>query len=182
MLAPAATLVPTAPYLNTSTPIIASMSLQTACVLCLTLLLSPVSLVQAMTSKERQEFMNAIRPEAVRRAGQPVRFKVDRLNQDGDWVLMMGSVIAEPGKRIDWDLAQDCDPHLDKLLWVVAKRADSRWQVKHLFICSPEPPHWYLKQFGGFVWPCGIYKGLDDGGGQDLEEQCRHSRTGRPRR
>lgn len=91
-----------------------------------------------------------------------------------------GLILAEPGKRIDWDLAEGCHPDLDKLLWVVAKRTAGRWQAKHLFICASEPPNWYLEQFDGFVWPCGVYKGLNDGGGRDLEAQCRQSRRKYP--
>lgn len=131
----------------------------------------------AMTAQERRDFLEAIRPEATRQAGQEVRFKVDRLNQDGDWAVLVGSVMAAPGKTLDWAQASGCDPTLDKMLWVVARRSDKGWQVKHMTICASEPPYWYLKEYGGFVWPCGVYVGLTDGDGKPLDLQCRQQRA-----
>lgn len=137
---------------------------------------------QAMPQKERRELLDAIRPEAVRQAGgQAVRFKVDRLNRDGDWAMVIGSVEGVAGGPIDWHRATDCEPTLDKMLWVVARKDATRWSVVHLTICSPEPPYWYLEEYGGFVWPCGVYAGLHAGDGRDLAQQCRAARAALPR-
>lgn len=127
-----------------------------------------------MTTDERRRFLDDIRPAVARQAHQPVRFKVDRLNQDGDWALLVGELLPEAGKAMDWERA-DCDANLDKMLFIVARRGDKGWTTKHVFLCSPEPPYWYLDQFGGFVWPCGLYAGLDAGNG-DLQAECRKSR------
>lgn len=131
------------------------------------------SSVAGMSAEERRAFLDAIRPEVVAEAGQDVRFKVDRLNVDGNWAVLVGGILGAPGKLIDWSRARDCDPTLDKLLWVVARRTESSWKIKHLSICASEPPYWYLKQFGGFVWPCGVYAGLSANGEDDLELECR---------
>ncbi len=134
----------------------------------------------AMPAKERRELLEAIRPEAVRQAGgQAVRFRIDRLNRDGDWAMIIGSVEGEAGRPIDWHRAGDCEPTLDKMLWVVARKEATGWRAVHLTICSPEPPYWYLEEYGGFVWPCGVYAGLHAGDGQDLASQCRVAQAAR---
>jgi hypothetical protein len=133
----------------------------------------------ALSTQERRDFMDAIRPEAVRQAGQDVRFKVDHLNQDGDWVVLVGSVVGAPGKTIDWSLSPICGVELDKILWVVARRAGAAWQVKHMLICASEPPYWNLEPYGGLVWPCGVYADMKSSEGEDLEPLCRKQRSER---
>lgn len=125
---------------------------------------------------DRQAILDATRPVAAEMAGQPVRIKVDRLNIDRGWAVLVGDIVSATGKGIDWKLADNCDPDLDKMLWVVLRKSNESWHVKHLEICAPEPPYWYLKQYGGFVWPCGVYQGLDDGGAETLEKRCRSER------
>lgn len=138
------------------------------------LILAMVSISSfAMSKDERREFLDAIRPEASRKAGQTVRFKVERLNRDGDWAILVGSVLAEEGKAIDWGKAEDCDPNLDKLLWVVARKKQQNWKVEEMYICSPEPPYWNLKPKVDFSRPCGIYAGLEVTGDETAEQQCR---------
>lgn len=127
----------------------------------------------AMSQDERKEFLDAIRPEAAKKAGQPIRFKVSHLNRDGDWAVLVGSLMAEEGKTMDWDKAEDCDPNLDKLLWVIAKKGQHGWQVKQMDICSSEPPYWYLDPKVDFARPCGIYAGLQIAGDETAEDRCR---------
>lgn len=115
----------------------------------------------AFTKDERRDLLDAIRPEATRRAGQPVRFLVDRLNRKGEWALIVGELIAAEGSTMDWNKAKDCDPTLDKMLWIVAKKEKTGWKAKEMFICSPEPPYWYLVPQEAFTRPCGIYAGLE---------------------
>lgn len=128
-----------------------------------------------MSQDERREFLDAIRPEASKKAGQAVRFKVSKLNREGDWVVLVGSLLAEEGKTMDWGKADDCDPDLDKMLWVVAKRGPQGWTVKEMYICSPEPPYWYgyLNPKVAFARPCGIYAGLEISGSETAEQECR---------
>lgn len=127
----------------------------------------------AKEPSERQRILDAARPRAATAAGQPVRIKVDKLNVDGGWAVLVGEVVGAPGKTIDWGKATNCEAELDKMLWVVLRKRGVAWQVEHIDICASEPPYWYLEQFGGFVWPCGVYKGLDGPDGMALEAQCR---------
>lgn len=130
-------------------------------------------LAAAMNKEERQEFLDAIRPEAIRMAGQSVRFKVDRLNVEGAWAVLVGELMAQDGKAMDWNKAKYCDPTLDKMLWVVARKETSGWRVKEMFLCAPEPPYWNLEPRKAFSRPCGLYAGLEISGDETLEQQCR---------
>lgn len=129
---------------------------------------------------ERQAILDAIRPKASEEAGQAVRIKVDRLNVDGDWAVLVGSLVSASGQGMDWGLANGCHPDLDKMLWVVLQKTGGAWRVKHLDICASEPPYWYVEQYGGLVWPCGVYAGLQDGGEGTLERRCRQQARRRP--
>jgi hypothetical protein len=123
---------------------------------------------------ERAAILDAIRPVAAAQAGQPVRIKVERLNRDGDWAMLVGALVTPAGTGLDWRKARQCEPELDKLLWAVLRRdAAGAWQIRQLDICAPEPPYWNLEQFGGFAWPCGLYQGLQSAEGADLAAQCR---------
>lgn len=62
------------------------------------------------------------------------------------------------------------------MLFVVLNKKDN-WTVKHINICSPEPPYWYLEDDGGFVWPCGVYKDLEMDNNETLEAQCRREKN-----
>jgi len=139
----------------------------------LTLLFALIPTVtQAITPSERQDLLNAIRPEASRLAGQAVRIKVDTLNYQNNWAVLVGQLVPPQGKTLDWRKAQDCDPNLDKMLWVVAQKQASGWQVQEIFICSPEPVYWYLVPEEAFVRPCGIYAGLQTGQGATAQQEC----------
>jgi hypothetical protein len=129
-----------------------------------------------LRAAERRAVLEAIRPQAASRAGQAVKFRVERLNVDGDWALLTGELVSTAGGPLDWAKAKECHRELDKLLWVVLSRRAGRWQVKHLEVCATEPAHWSLEQFGGFVWPCGVYAGLQGPSGEDLQLAC----LGRP--
>lgn len=130
-----------------------------------------------LDAAERKALLDAARPPAAAKAGQPVRIKVDRLNVDSGWAVLVGSLVSPaPGKGgdIDWRLADGCHPALDKMLWVVLHKAGATWRVKHIDICASEPPYWYMEQYGGLVWPCGVYAGLEDGSEDGpLESRCR---------
>ena len=133
----------------------------------------------AVSPVERRAMLEAIRPAAARRAGQPVKFKVERLNVDGGWALLTGELVSARGGPLDWRRASECHVELDKLLWVVLARRAGRWQVRHLEVCATEPPHWALEPYGGLVWPCGVYAGLQGPTGEDLEAACRRERAAR---
>ncbi|MBP6750691.1 MAG: hypothetical protein KA144_13715 [Xanthomonadaceae bacterium] len=141
--------------------------------------LTIASAAAAKQPSERQQILDAARPRATTAAGQPVRIKVDKLNVDGGWAVLVGEVVGPPDKAIDWDKAPTCEAELDKMLWVVLRKRGAAWRVEHIDICASEPPYWYLEQFGGFVWPCGVYKGLDAPDGENLEAQCRLERKTR---
>jgi hypothetical protein len=131
----------------------------------------------SLAADDRSAVLDAIRPLASRQVGHTVRFKVDRFNQDSGWAVLVGKVVGPPDRPIDWERVDGCDPVLDKMLWVVLRKTDSRWQVKHLEICASEPPYWYLEDYGGLVWPCGVYAGLLDASGSTLEQRCRSRRN-----
>ncbi len=122
-----------------------------------------------VTPAERKEILDAARPAAEQLAGQPVKFKIDRLNVDSNWAVIYGELVNASGGPIDWEKARLCDADLDKSLWIVLAKTDARWRVAQIDICSPEPPYWYIRHFD---WPCGVYAGFDDGE-QALEQQCR---------
>lgn len=134
----------------------------------------------ALPPLERRALLDALRPQAAQRAGQPVKFVVERLNVDGDWALLTGALVSASGGPLVWSKAAECHPELDKLLWAVAARQGGAWQLKHLEVCATEPPHWTLEQFGGFAWPCGLYAGLEGPTGQDLAAACRRDRAAQP--
>ena len=136
-------------------------------------ILLPAS-VRALEPGERRLLLDAARPVAAKMAGQPVRIKVDRLNKDGDWAVLVGNLVGQPGKEIDWGLS-DCHEELDKMLWVVMRRSGNAWRVKHIEICASEPPYWYMEQYRGEEWPCGVFAGLDAGHG-DMARECRKER------
>lgn len=127
----------------------------------------------APSPSERRALLEAIRTLAANRTGQPVKFKVERLNVDGKWALLTGELVSTTGGPLDWHKVRECQPELDKVLWVVLARRSGRWQVKHLEVCATEPPHWTPEQFGGLVWPCGVYAGLQGPTGDDLQVACR---------
>lgn len=126
---------------------------------------------------ERAAILDAARPMASTMAGQSIRFKVDRLNVDENWAVLVGETVSATGKGIDWRLAEGCEPELDRMLWVVLNKHNSDWEVKHINICASEPPYWYLEDYGGFVWPCGVYAGLEDGRPGTMEGRCRKQRA-----
>ena len=125
------------------------------------------------TPTERRALLEAVRPQAAQRAGQAVKFMVHRLNVDGDWALLTGELVSTTGGSLNWRKARECQPELDKGLWVLLSRSADRWKVQRLEICATEPPHWSLDQFGGLVWPCGVYAGLESATGEDLQAACR---------
>lgn len=138
----------------------------------------------ALDAAERMRILDAARPRAAGLANQIVRIKVDILNVDSGWAVLVGSLVGAPGKAMDWTLADNCNPHLDKMLWVVLQKEQRSWQVRHIDICASEPPYWDMSQYQGETWPCGVFAGLEDGGGDDddiaagltMEQRCRRQR------
>ncbi|MCB9495527.1 MAG: hypothetical protein H6686_01390 [Fibrobacteria bacterium] len=126
----------------------------------------------------RKQILDAIRPEAARQAGQPVLIRVDRLNLDHDWAILVGELVTVAGGDLDWSKARGCQLDLDKMLWAVVHRTGSTWRIEQLEICACEPPYWYLGD-KPLDWPCGVYDSLSDGAGGDLATKCRLQR-GKP--
>lgn len=135
-------------------------------------------LAQTLTAEERRSILDAARPVAAEEAQQPVRIKVERLNVDGGWAVLVGELVSPAGKALDWNKT-DCHPDLDKMLWVVLHKTRKEWRVRHIEICASEPPYWYLEQYGGIVWPCGVYAGLERGGAGTIEDECRRRKKNR---
>lgn len=122
---------------------------------------------------ERRVILDTIRPFAEKILKQEVRFRVDRLNVDSNWALLVGELVPKEGAKLDWSQAKhQCDPNLDKMLFAVLAKTDGRWRIAQLNVCASEPPYWYFEEMGGFAWPCGVYAGLSDGR-KDLESECR---------
>lgn len=134
------------------------------------------SSTHALDPALRKQILDAVRPPAAAKAGQPVLIRVDRLNVDGDWAVLVGNLLSKAGTDLDWEKAKDCHPDLDKMLWAVARRSGTTWKVQQLDICASEPPYWYLAD-KPLTWPCGVYEGLTDGGGTDLAQLCRQKRN-----
>jgi hypothetical protein len=132
-----------------------------------------VNASSALTKQERREFLDAIRPIAAMKAGQPIRFKVLNLNIDSGWAVLFGELMGEEGRAMDWSKAKGCDENLDKLLWVVAQRHGQGWRIKEMSVCSPEPPYWSLNPEAAYSLPCGIYAGLKITGSTTAEDECR---------
>ena len=133
----------------------------------------------AVDRRERALLLNAVRPKAAALAAQPVRIKVDRLNVDRGWAMLVGELRGVGNEHLVWSKAHGCEPELDKMLWVVLRQSGGRWTVNQIEICASEPPYWYLERYGGFVWPCGVYTGLQIGGGDTLEKECRRQKRER---
>ena len=131
------------------------------------------SVVVEVKPQERRAILDASRPQAAAMAGQAVRFKVDRLNVDRGYAILVGELVGAPGKQIDWGWADSCHADLDKMLWVVLRKQRGSWNVLHMEICASEPPYWYMEQYGGLVWPCGVYAGLRAFAEETLEMACR---------
>ncbi len=142
-----------------------------AFVLCAGLVGSPADAVQP---EDRRSILDAIRPVAAGRVARPVKIKVDILNVDSGWAVLVGELVSSSGAPLDWS-SSECHPDLDKMLWVVLKKSAGTWKVRDMDVCASEPPYWYLdSSHGGLVWPCGVYAGLDAGGEDGpLEQQCR---------
>ncbi len=134
-----------------------------------------------MDAAERRSILDAARPAAARDAGQPVKIKVDVLNVDASWAVLVGELVSPSGGSPDWKKAEQCHPDLDKMLWVVLKKSNGAWKVRHIDICASEPPYWSLDSlYGGLVWPCGVYTGLEDGSEDGPpEKRCRQQRAHR---
>lgn len=58
------------------------------------LLALSVSSVFAITPQERKEILDAARPVAAQKAGTPVRIKVDKINIDKNWAILIGELVA----------------------------------------------------------------------------------------
>lgn len=125
-----------------------------------------------LEGRERKAFLDAIRPQAAQQAGQAVKFKVDRLNVAGDWALLIGELVAPTGGPLDWRKAPGCEPELDKMLWVVARRAAPGWQVEQMWVCAPEPPYWSLTPEVDHARPCALYRGLWITDERSVEADC----------
>jgi hypothetical protein len=108
----------------------------------------------------RKQVLDAIRPAVAKMAGQPVRIKVDVLNVDRDWALLLGDSRAPDGNEPDWTLSDECDNGLDKKLFVLAHRVDGHWRVTHLDMCEGDPPYENPAFYDGLDLPCGIYVGV----------------------
>ena len=130
----------------------------------------------AIRPSERSLLLAAVRSRAAALADQPVRIKVDRLNVDRGWAVLVGGLVGVGDTAVAWSKAEGCEPELDKMLWVVLHKTMVRWAVEQIEICATEPPYWYLERYGGFVWPCGVYAGLKAGGEETLDKECRRQK------
>ena len=113
-----------------------------------------------VTGPLRKQVLDAIRPAVAKMGGQTIRIKVDILNVDRDWALLLGDSQAPDGTEPDWTLSEECDNGLDKKLFVLAHRVDGRWQVTHLDMCEGDPPYEDPTSYDGLDLPCGIYVGV----------------------
>ncbi len=134
----------------------------------------------AVTAGERRAVLDASRPLAADRAGQAVRIKVAHLNVDGDYAIIVGSLVGAPGKELNWQLAHDCHIDLDKMMWVVLRKQRGAWGVLEMEICASEPPYWYLDPTAGRALPCGVFAGLRAFEEETLEVACRRARRQLP--
>ncbi|WP_394782250.1 hypothetical protein [Undibacterium sp.] len=139
------------------------------------LLACAASFAGPASTADRKDILDAARPVISTLAGQPVKFKVNILNADANWAVLVGGLLQADGKPVDWSKAASCNPDLDKMLWVVLAKADGNWRVAQADICASEPPYWYINDY---LWPCGVYTGLAEGE-RNLERECRASRKNR---
>ena len=146
------------------------------------MLIASCSAASALTGAQRRELLDAVRPEAARKAGQPVRISIDRLNHSGEWALIVGEVVAPEGKVMDWDKAEDCNPSLDKMLWVVARKSPAGWRVEEMNICAAEPPYWDFADHPAvpFSRPCALYAGLATTAQATAEQECKAYKKRQP--
>ena len=127
---------------------------------------------------ERRAILDAIRGSAAQEAGQPLKIKVDQLNVDDGWAVLVGELVAQDGGSLDWSKSQDCQTDFDRMLWAVLAQRHNQWQIEEIYICASEPPWWYLQENQGLIWPCGVYAGLTASEVEGtLEDECRRERS-----
>jgi hypothetical protein len=129
-------------------------------------------------TNERQAILNAIRPLAAARLQQPVRIVVRRFTRLDAWAVVEGELVGVANRSIKWKLASECEPELDKMLFVVLHRERSTWQASQLAVCATEPPYWDAQFLQTTTAPCALFKGLLTATGEDLGEQCGRRRRG----
>lgn len=55
----------------------------------------------ALSSQERKEILDAARPVATQKTGTPVRIKVDQINVDNNWAILIGELVSPEGTQLD---------------------------------------------------------------------------------
>jgi hypothetical protein len=131
------------------------------------LTISTFCFAASIPSSERKEILDVARPVVTAVVGQPIKFIVDHLNVDSNWAILVGGLVKENGSPVDWSKAASCNADLDNILWVVLVKADGQWRIAQMDVCAGEPPYWGM----GYLWPCGVYKGLTEGE-RNLEVEC----------
>jgi len=136
-------------------------------------------------SAERQDVLAALRPPVERLAGQPVKFRVDRLNIDAQWAVLHGELVRPDGGEPDWSLAREdtnCHMDLDKGVFAVAHKVDDRWTSEYIDICESEPAYWDVPHLEQIGFPCDLLRGFDAGAEQTPLEECKALRRARNKR
>jgi len=148
-------------------------------------LLLALSLHAVGAPGEREAVLDAMRPTAARLAGQPVKFRVDRLNINAQWAVLYGGLLRPDGGEPDWSLAQEdtaCHLDLDKGLFAVAQKVDGRWTSKYIDICESEPAYWDVPHLEEIGFPCDLLRGFDAGSEQTPVEECKALRRSKKKR
>jgi hypothetical protein len=121
---------------------------------------APAAQAVAPTGALRATILDAIRPDATKVAGQPVRIKVGTFNVDRGWALLIGELVRPDGGEVDWSKSEDCDNGLDKSFFVIAHEVAGKWVVRNMEACYGDPPWEQPTYYDGLDLPCGIYDGV----------------------
>jgi hypothetical protein len=129
----------------------------------------------------RRAILDAIRPRAVSRVHQPVRIVVHTLTHGDGWAVVQGELVGATNTPIDWTLAPECEPELDKILFAVLRQQQSTWDIVQLNVCATEPPYWEDTFVHTTAAPCAVFAGLTTATGSDVRMLC-EKRTHKPLR
>ena len=92
----------------------------------------------APAGADRAAVLDAVRESVMMALGRPVRFVVDRITQQGDWVLLWARMVDDAGRPMSYagtPLAEaERDGMVSKSTAALLKRADRQWTVVEVAI------------------------------------------------
>ncbi len=86
-----------------------------------------------LTAAERAAVLDMVRAPVVRRLGRPVRFRVERLTRDGDWLFLMAEMQDPGGGPIRYAgtplAGAEAEGMVSRLCVALLRRDGERWRL-----------------------------------------------------